>query len=266
MATPTTPMTGLQGRFIWYELQTTDAKNATAFYQKVMGWGAKSSEIPDMQYTLLTIGDNESGFAGLIELPPNLRAAKVPPHWLGYVGCDDLDQSVEKAKKLGATVHFGPHDIPNVGRFAVIGDPQGAAISLFTPAYDPGPDGEPEIGQMSWHELMTTDYKAAWQFYQEMFGWEEMQSMDMGEMGVYFMFGRNGRMLGGMMNKPASMPMPPNWGYYVSVKDAKATAEVATANGATIINGPMEVPGGDFVAQGIDPQGAMFAVHSKSQG
>lgn len=267
MATPTKPVTTLQGRFIWYELQTIDAKAATAFYQKTMGWGAKPSEIPDMPYTLLTLLGAENGFAGLMELPPNLRAAKVPPHWMGYIGCDDLDESVAKARKLGATLHFGPHDIPNVGRFAVIGDPQGAAIALFTPAYDAGPDGEPVLGQVSWHELMTSDYKAAWRFYQDMFGWEEMQSMDMGpELGMYFMFGRNGRMLGGMMNTPANVPMPPNWCYYVNVKDAKATAELAKTNGATIINGPMEVPGGSWVAQGIDPQGAMFAIHSQPQG
>lgn len=264
MATPTKATTALQGRFLWHELQTSDVKAATAFYEKVMSWGSKPSElVGDIQYTVVTAGDSQIG--GLMELPPNLKAANVPPHWMGYIGCDDLDETLARAGKLGATVHFGPHDIPNVGRFAAIGDPQGAAIALLTPAYDPGPDNEPSLGHVSWNELMTTDYQAAWAFYSELFGWEEMQQMDMGPMGTYFMYGRNGRMLGGMMNVPPGMSMPPNWCYYVSVKDTKATAEVARANGGTIINGPMEVPGGDWVAQGIDPQGAVFAVHSRTQ-
>jgi hypothetical protein len=264
MASPTRTTTTLQGRFLWYELQTTDVEAATAFYRKVLGWGSKPSEIvAGMQYTVLSAGDTQVG--GVMELPAELRAAKVPPHWMGYCGCDDVDQTVAKAKELGATVHFGPHDIPDVGRFVVIGDPQGAAIALLTPAYDPGPDNEPGIGSVSWHELTTADYKAAWKFYQKLFGWEEMQELDMGEgLGMYFMFGRNGRMLGGMWNKPADMPMPPNWCYYVRVKDTKATTPVITENGGKILNGPMEVPGGDFVAQAMDPQGAVFAIHSRA--
>lgn len=263
MSTPTKATTTLQGRFLWYELQTTDLNAATAFYSKVLGWGSMPAGMVDMEYTLMKAG--ETPVAGVMELPEHLRAHKVPPHWIGYVGCDDLDQTVAQAQKLGATLHFGPHDIPNIGRFAVIGDPQGAAITLYTPADSSGPDDEPGIGNVAWNELTTTDYKAAWKFYQELFGWEEMQALDMGEgLGMYFMFGRNGRMLGGMWNKPADMPMPPNWCYYVRVKDTKELAPVITANGGTIINGPMEVPGGDWVAQALDPQGAVFAVHSKA--
>jgi predicted enzyme related to lactoylglutathione lyase len=265
MASPTStkPTTALQGRFLWYELHTTDLKAATEFYRKIIGWTAKQSDmVTDMQYTILSVGDNQVG--GMMELSAEMRQYKVPPHWMGYIGCDDVDETIARARKLGATVHFGPHDIPNVGRFAAIGDPQGAAIALLTPAYDPGPESDPEIGQVAWHELLTTDYKAAWKFYQELFGWEEMQSMDMGEgLGVYFMFGRNGKMLGGMWNKTPDMPMPPNWCYYVRTKDTKAAVPVIEKSGGKILNGPMEVPGGDWVAQGIDPQGAVFAISSK---
>jgi uncharacterized protein len=267
MAAPTKTKTSVRGRFLWYELQTTDVERAKTFYGKVMDWGNQPMPM-DMPYTILTKG--ETPLAGLMELPPHLKSAGVPPHWIGYLGCDDVDKAAEQAKKLGATVHMGPEDIPTVGRFAVIADPQGAAITLYTPANEPLADKEPELGQVSWHELMTTDYKAAWRFYQELFGWEEMSQMDMGEMGVYFMFGRNGRMLGGMMTIPPGMPMPPNWCYYVMVQDSTATAEVIKANGGTIINGPMEVPSspgyeGDMIAQATDPQGAVFAVHSRGR-
>jgi uncharacterized protein len=262
MATPTQTTTSVRGRFLWYELQTPDVERAKAFYGKVLGWGNQPFEGSDQPYTMFTA--NSIPVGGVMQLLDHLKAAGVPPHWIGYVGCVDVDKTIAQVKKLGAQVHYGPEDIPTVGRFAVIQDPQGAAICLYTPFNESGPDNEPEIGNVSWHELTTTDYKAAWKFYQELFGWEEMQEMDMGEgLGMYFMFGRNGRMLGGMWNKPANMPMPPNWCYYVRVKDATETAKVITANGGQVINGPMEVPGGDMIAQALDPQGALFAVHSR---
>jgi predicted enzyme related to lactoylglutathione lyase len=227
-----------------------------------MNWSAARSPNVDMDYTLFSAGDVP--VAGLMELPEHLRAAKVPPHWIGYIGCDDMDETIERAKKLGATVHFGPQDIPGVGRFAVIGDPQGAAISFFTPANEPSPDQEPPVGWVSWHELTTTDYKAAWKFYQELFGWEPMGEMDMGPQGTYFMYGQHGRMLGGMMNKTADMPMPPFWGYYVRVKDCHQAAKMIESSGGKLLYGPMEVPNeGGNVAAAMDPQGAFFAIHSK---
>src|SRR6185295_20227567 len=103
--------------------------------------------------------------------------------------------------------------------------------------------------------------EGAWKFYEALFGWEKTSAMDMGEMGTYQMFGRGGGIPnGGIMKPPPGAPAA--WMPYAMVKDAKAAAATATANGGKIVNGPMEVPGGDWIAQGLDPQGAMFAVHS----
>ena len=137
-------------------------------------------------------------------------------------------------------------------------------FAAFTPeASAAAPEGDPKLGEFSWHELMTSDYRAGIAFYTAIFGWETLEEHDMGPMGVYLIFGRNGRQLGGMFNTPANVPAPPNWLQYISVDSADKAVERVKENGGTIMNGPMDVPGGDRIAQCMDPQGAAFAVHSR---
>jgi len=120
------------------------------------------------------------------------------------------------------------------------------------------------VGAASWHELMTTDAAAAMKFYSEIFGWRPSETMDMGAMGTYHMFNRPHGMIGGMMNKPPEMAnVPPHWMIYFRVPDINAATERIKANGGKILNGPMEVPGGDWVVNAIDPQGAAFSLHAK---
>jgi len=247
-----------RGRFVWYDLMTTDLDKAQAFYPKVVGWGTQAWP-GDQPYTMWTAGGAPIG--GLMKLP---QQEKAPPHWLAYVSTPDVDATVTQAQELGATVLVKPTTIPTVGSYSVLADPQGALFAAFTPNGEaPEQDGPPPAGQFSWHELMTTDYKAAFAFYHALFGWEKEAEHDMGEMGIYLLFGRNGHQLGGMFNRPPGMPAPPNWLHYVAVDSADRAAERVTANGGTIMNGPMDVPGGDRIAQCMDPQGAAFAVHSR---
>jgi predicted enzyme related to lactoylglutathione lyase len=111
---------------------------------------------------------------------------------------------------------------------------------------------------------MTKDISASMRFYQHLFGWEPSQAIDMGPMGIYQEFNRGRRMIGGMMHKPKGMAeAPPYWGIYFRVADINASAERVKANGGTIVNGPLEVPGGDWVLSAMDPQGAAFALHAK---
>ena len=129
------------------------------------------------------------------------------------------------------------------------------------------PEGPAQPGEASWHELMTTDMPAAMKFYQEVFGWQPSDSMDMGEMGTYQMFNRPHGMIGGMMTKPPQMAnVPPNWQIYFRVPDIKSAVERIKANGGQILNGPMEVPGGDWVVNAADAQGAAFGLHAKKAG
>ena len=126
------------------------------------------------------------------------------------------------------------------------------------------PEGAAEIGDVSWHELMTTDLTAAMKFYQEVFGWQPGQSMDMGPMGRYQIFDRPHGQIGGIMNTPPEMAnVPPYWQIYFRVPDVDAAAERIKSQGGKILNGPMDVPGGDRIVNAMDPQGAAFGLHSK---
>jgi predicted enzyme related to lactoylglutathione lyase len=254
-------MSDYRGRFVWHELLTTDPKAAGAFFSKIIGWKTQPWGT-DQSYTLFVSGDRQ--LAGLMAQPEEAKQMGAPPSWMTYIGTNDVDDTARLATSLGAKVLKAPEDIPGAGRYAVLQDPQGAVFGLYKSNQAPGPDSVPVIGEFSWHELATTDAKSALTFYQRLFGWEETSAMDMGEMGVYQMFGQSkqGRTLGGMFNKSSQMPGPPAWLAYIKVPDARKSAGAIKKAGANVVNGPMEVPGGDWIAQAVDPQGAMFAVHS----
>ena len=254
-------MTGFQGRFVWYDLTTTDVSAAIQFYQDVVGW--RPARFDDA-YTVWQAGDR--GIGGVTSVHSGAKRATTAPHWMGYVLADDVDALTKKAESLGATTKVAPEDIPTIGRFSVIADPQGATIALFTPLPRPEPPPQPSSeapppGHVSWHELVTDDPEAALAFYARLVGWEKTDAIE-SPMGVYQMYGRNNQPLGGMFTKPADMPMPPNWLYYIRVSNVDEAAERVKALGGQVLNGPMDVPGGDRIAQCLDPQGAAFAVHS----
>ena len=251
------------GRFIWHELATPDPRAAEQFYRDVVGWSAQAWPMGEMDYTVWSANDVPLG--GMMKLTPDMAAMGAPPSWTGYVEVDDADATIARATELGATVVMGPHSADQVGRFAILRDPQGAVFAIITSASAPAPETDPKPLEFSWHELLTTDWQAAEQFYSQLFGWKKQSEFDMGPMGTYYMFGRDRFTYGGMMNKPAEMPAPPHWLHYVQVPDsADVAAERATRAGGQVVNGPMEVPGGDRVAAIVDPQGAAFAVHSKA--
>ena len=227
------------GRFCWFDLMTTDPDVAPDFYAQVTGWGTAPFEGGGEPDTMWTNG--EAPLGGVMQLPEEAAAAGAPPHWLAYVSTPDVKATVAKAKELGGTV-VTEMDIPDVGSIAVIADPQSAVFAVYQPTDQAG-------------------WQAAWAFYSSLFGWQETDQMDMGEAGIYQMYGLGERPLGGIYDRPAEMPAPA-WLHSVRVADVAAAAETVRALGGTVRNGPMEVPGGDVVAQCLDPQGAAFALHS----
>ncbi len=251
------------GRFVWYDLMTTDQEAAKQFYTNVCHWTTALWEESGEPYTMWRAADTEIG--GLMDLPEEVRAMGAPPHWTAYVAVTDVDASAQQAAELGGNILHPPTDIPNVGRFAVIQDPQGAVISVFAPSNPLGDDTPPSTGHFSWHELATSDMEAATEFYRAMFGWSAINDHDMGPIGIYRIYGRGERPLGGMFTKPAEMPGPPMWLYYISVDDLESTLVAVKALGGAVLYGPHEVPGGDLIAQCTDPQGAMFSLHWSAQ-
>lgn len=240
------------GRFVWHELLTTDTAAAAAFYPKVVPWRTQPSNMPG--YTIWMAAQAQVG--GLMALPA--EAGDSPPHWLIYVGTPNVDATCSQAQGLGARVVKPPGDIPNVGRFAVLTDPQGATFAVFTPGGSQAPP-TPQQGGFSWHELATTDVAAALRFYGTLFGWTKGRGHDMGALGIYQIFEHGGEQVGGMANVQGPSTAP-SWLSYVHVADSAKAVAAAKAAGGRLLHGPMEVPGGSWIALMMDPQGGPFAV------
>ena len=259
MTTATTST--ILGRHVWSELMTPDLNGAETFYEKVVGWTTQKSTNPGMEYHELKRPD---GFpiGGVMKPPAGMN---MPPFWSMYIAVPDFAAAAPKAKRLGGSELSGVIDIPNVGRMQMLKDPQGACFYIIQMAHpENSVDQDPQVGDASWLELMTTDAPAAMTFYQELFGWQPGDAMDMGPDGKYQMFNYGSRTIGGMMKKPAQLAqMPPFWGIYFRVPDIDAAVARIKANGGQIMNGPMEVPGGDRIVNALDPQGAGFSLHAK---
>jgi predicted enzyme related to lactoylglutathione lyase len=240
---------------------TTDPKAAETFYKNVVGWKSAPFEGSPSPYTVFKRAGDIS-VAGLMQRPDDMP---FPPFWSMYIAVPKFEDAVSHIKRLGGRELSPVIDIPQVGRMQMVTDPQGAAFYVMQPGSpEQRPEGPPEVGEGSWHELMTTDADAAMTFYSDVFGWQPTEAMDMGEMGKYQMFNRPHGMIGGMMNKPKELAnVPPHWGIYFLVPDINAAVERVKANGGTILNGPMEVPGGDWIVNAMDPQGAAFSLHAR---
>lgn len=254
------------GKFCWYELMTGDVAAAGRFYGSVLGWTARDSGMPGQDYTLAYAGDRQ--VAGIMAIPA--EAAGMPPAWSAYVYAGDIDETAKAIAGKGGAVYRAPADIPGVGRFAVVADPHGAVFCLFG-TDDDGPEASPSMspGHVNWHELMAGDLDAVWPFYSELFGWTKGAAYDMAESGgkgVYQLFSvGGGDAVGGMMTKPESMPGSPHWALYFGVNGLDAAARRVTEGGGRILMGPMEVPGGAWILNCTDPQGAYFALTSMNR-
>ena len=244
--------------FIWYELMTSDTEAAKAFYRTVVGWEAQAFE-GGQDYTILEASGR--GIGGLMAVPEDARQAGARPVWLGYVAVADVDAEAARIVEAGGKLHKDIMSVPTVGRIAMVADPQGAPFYLIAPEgeeQEPAPDMSP--GHVAWHELHTSDWQAAFDFYSARFGWEKAEAMDMGPMGIYQIFsaGGGGSWKGAMFN--ADTFGRPGWLFYVAVGDIDEAAERVRSAGGEVLEGPMEVPGNAWIIQCRDPQGAMFAL------
>lgn len=252
------------GTHIWYELLTTDSEGARAFYEAVVpGWkfGPPSPE----HHGYRTIDLASGGHAGgAMQLNDEMLAHGARPVWLGYVGVDDVDASAARVQARGGEIRLPAFDIPGVGRIAMVTDPQGNPFYLMRGAIEAPSDAfsTSAEGHVSWNELTTPDPAAAREFYGDLFGWTSDDFMPMGENGEYRFFAHNGTTIGavcGLMGSDRG-----RWRYYIRVPSIEASAEAVNAGGGTVLMGPHEVPGGDHIIIGNDPQGAEFALVGKA--
>ncbi|TPW26447.1 VOC family protein [Pararhizobium mangrovi] len=242
-------MQNANGTPIWYELITGDPDAAERFYSAVTGWTYRKPG-GGLERDYRIVESTEDGIAGLMK-----AEGAMPRGWLAYFAAD-VDDDAARVSELGGTVHMGPMDIPNVGRFAFATDPAGAPFCLMRGFSDePSRAFEPTTpGHGAWNELVTPDQDAAFSFYGSLFGWQRGDVMPMGEAGDYTFIDHDGSMLGAMMNTNGNTPKA-RWQTYFRVPDIDAATSAVTENGGTLVNGPAQVPGGDYVIQTTDPEG-----------
>lgn len=259
-------MPNQHGDFIWYELLTDNADAAATFYSTILGWQSIDSGQPGMEYRILSTRDADCDeshdVAGLMQLTDEMRQGGARPVWLGYIAVDDVDQSVTRIIAAGGQLQMPATDIPDVGRIAMVTDPQGTPFYVMRGSSNDASlafaSDKPRVGHCAWNELVTTDPEAAKTFYFSEFGWSKDGEMEMGPMGSYEFIRHNG-MIGALMPKPGEMPMP-MWHYYFRCADIDTACKAVTDNGGQLLHGPDEIPGGDFTLKGFDPQGALFAL------
>ena len=190
--------------------------------------------------------------------------------WIGYISVGDVDAHIEKIVEAGGKLLRPATDVPGMLRFAVVSDPQGAAFVAFTPnpaMPSPQRPAPPTPGTIGWHELYTTDLDGGFSFYNKLFGWSKVTDMDMGAMGLYRIFDEGDHKEmgdGGMMTKAPQMPVS-CWNFYFHVDSIKAAIKRVESGGGKVVNGPMQVPGGAWIINGQDPQGAMFSLVSSAE-
>ena len=255
----------MANKFFWYELMTSDRPAAESFFSKVVGWTLQPFGSTEDPYTIIEA--NGRGVGGLMTIPEEARQHGLEPCWVGYVHVTDIDAALEGIRAAGGQVHREPEMIPTVGRFAVVADPQGAMFNLLQPEGSGMPPlAMGTVGGIDWHELHGSDWEKAFAFYASQFGWSKTDAMDMGAMGTYQMFGMEpapegaacGVTCGGMMNDPSAAK--PYWLFYFHVDDIDAALARVKDNGGAVLSGPQEVPGGMWIINAVDPQGALFAL------
>jgi len=250
-------MNDQRGRFVWYELLTTDIAAAAKFYGEVVLWSAQNASTAAFAYSVLRAGGLP--VCGLMDLPLEGRRKGATPRWVGYVAVDDADAATDKVKRYGGTVYVPPTE-SNIGRIAIVADPQTATLALVEglKLAEAQPRDLGEAGCVGWHELFATDSGHALAFYAEVLGWQEAAG-GAGLIEGYRPFSAGGQTIGGMFNKLPRVPVP-FWLYYFNVDDLDRAIGAVRSGGGQVAQGPLELPGGIGIARCIDPQGAMFAL------
>ncbi len=253
-------MVDYPGCFAWYELITTDTTAAEAFYAKVVGWGAQDASTPDLAYTVFTAGN--ASVCGLMDLPEEGRKMGARPRWMGYVVVNDVDATADRIKRLGGAVYVPPTN-SNIGRISVVADPQTATLGLVK-GLKPGrrqPVEPGKPGRVGWHELLAVDWEKAFAFYGEIFGWRKAAA-EISQMRTYQLFSVGGQTMGGMFTKRPIEPLP-FWLFYFNVDNVNSAMERVKTAGGEVLEGPLELPDGVWIARCADPQGAVFALQGK---
>ena len=244
------------GTFCWTDLATTDQDAAKSFYGELFGWHAEDLPVGDgATYSMMRLDGRD--VAAIATQPQQQREAGVPPAWQSYVSVESADVSADRARELGAAVHAPPFDVLDVGRMAVIQDPQGAFFMLWEPRSHFGAGLVNAPGALAWNELASPDVDASAGFYRDLFGWETRQFE--GSEDPYLVITNDGNGNGGI--RPLQPPgTPPHWLAYFGTDEIDSGLSRVEQLGGSTLAGPIDM---HIAKIGIvqDPQGAVFAIY-----
>ncbi len=241
----------------WVELSSSDTDASARFYGELMGWSLTEpgGEETGGYRMFQKDSKNVAGLMGLMQ-------EGQPVAWSTYISVADADETAAKVKAAGGSAIVEPMDVMDIGRMAFFADPTGAVFGVWQPKSFAGADLVNEPGSLCWNKVLTRDADAGKAFYQAVFGWQGRPPAFEGAPTTYTVWENEGKEVGGMMQMTDEYfppEIPPHWGVVFAVADCDAAVAKARELGATITNGPMDMPIGRFAGI-VNPQGAAFTV------
>lgn len=243
------------GTFSWVDLATTDAAAAKSFYTGLFGWATEDIDAGGAVYTMCRVDGD--AVCGLFEMSQDLRITGVPPNWTGYVTVTDADAAVTRAKELGGGAIKDAFDVLDVGRTAVLEDPQGAVLAVWQPRTWIGAQRVNDVGCLCMNELATTDMPAARSFYESLFGWTT-EEWDTGPDGPPMVLANNGETVNASFTTTQA-GAPAHWRPYFTVESTETAARRVRELGGKVLLEQVEIPDGSLT-MALDPEGALFAL------
>lgn len=246
--------TPLYGKFVWRDLLTEDPAAAKHFYAGLLGWQYEEKTAFGKPYTLIK---SDGQYIGGIMKVKRPQPDQPVSQWLGYVSVPDVDRAVAQTKAAGGRVVDGPTDIGQVGRGAVVIDPQGAPIGFLRSSFgDPADMAQPRVSHFLWTEYLARDPQGVVSFYSMLLGYEIAEENEGGE--PYYVLKR-GRDRAGVLQNPVKNA-DPIWLSYVMVANPASAAAKAAQLGGRVLLAPRKDVRNGTLAIIADPSGAVLAL------
>jgi predicted enzyme related to lactoylglutathione lyase len=243
------------GAFVWYDLLTDDVPGVEHFYGELFGWEFEGDFGDEGDFTLVSFQGKP--IAGIV-YAPRLENGQSRARWIPSMSVANVDQTVEKLRRAGGTVYTEAHDVPDRGRLAVVGDPDGAILAFVRATGGDPPDGDGPVGGWLWTELWTHDVDASVSFYSSLADYE-YRIVDLPAIPDYGVLSKDGEPLAGV-RKLQMEHVPPNWVPYVRVDDPVAVAARVDGLGGRVLVAPSDTLRAGSVALIADPSGAAVVI------
>ncbi len=241
------------GKFVWYDLLTEDLAAVKEFYGGLLGWTFAPTEAPN--YTLIL--HEERPIGGIVDMAA-IDPTRNRSQWISLLSTEDVDAAVRITREAGGEIHVRPLDLPGRGRFAVVSDPQGAAVAFLRSSVGDPPDAQARPGEWLWTELWTDDLQASSGFYRDLVGYSVREEVLVDDR-TYAVFTRGEVPRAGMIRNPLEK-VRAHWLPYVRTEDPAALAEQVEALGGTVVLAPRDDVRRGSVAIVLDPSGAALAL------